>query len=41
MEVATDEGERVLRLGPGLQGAARKADFFSEVRVLGGEAQLV
>ena len=40
MEVATDEGERVLRLGPGYK-VSPKADFFSEVRVLGGEAQLV
>ena len=40
MEVATDEGERVLRLGPAYK-VSPKADFFSEVRVLGGEAQLV
>jgi DNA polymerase-3 subunit alpha len=40
MEVATDEGERVLRLGPGYK-VRPAADFFSEVRVLGGEAQLV
>ena len=40
MEVATDEGERVLRLGPGYK-VRPASDFFSEVRVLGGEAQLV
>jgi DNA polymerase-3 subunit alpha len=40
MEVATDEGARVLRLGPAYK-VSPKADFFSEVRVLGGEAQLV
>jgi DNA polymerase-3 subunit alpha len=40
MEVATDEGARVLRLGPGYK-VRPASDFFSEVRVLGGEAQLV
>jgi DNA polymerase III subunit alpha len=40
MEVATEEGARVLRLGPGYK-VRPAADFFSEVRVLGGEAQLV
>ena len=40
MEVATDEGARVMRLGPGYK-VRPASDFFSEVRVLGGEAQLV
>src|SRR6476469_1805678 len=40
MEVATEEGERVLRLGPAYK-VRPASEFFSEVRVLGGEAQLV
>jgi DNA polymerase III subunit alpha len=40
MEVATDEGDRVLRLGPGYK-VRPASEFFSEVRVLGGDAQLV
>ena len=40
MEVATHEGARVLRLGPAYK-VSPEADFFTEVRVLGGEAQLV
>ena len=40
MEVETDEGARVLRLGPGYK-VRPASEFFSEVRVLGGDAQLV
>ena len=40
MEVATEEGARVLRLGPAYK-VRPASEFFSEVRVLGGEAQLV
>ena len=40
VEIATGEGPRRLRLGPSYK-VKPEPDFFSEVRVLGGEAQLV
>jgi hypothetical protein len=40
VEMATADGRRRLRLGPAYR-VRPEPDFFAEVRVLGGEAQLV
>jgi DNA polymerase-3 subunit alpha len=40
VEMATSQGRRRLRLGPAFR-VRPEPDFFAEVRVLGGEAQLV
>jgi DNA polymerase-3 subunit alpha len=40
VDIETNDGRKRLRLGPGFK-VHPEADFFAEVRVLGGEAQLV